>query len=166
MTLAARCFEILAIPSAAAPGIRILPNVFNRPTSLLSHVTVFRYRSLPTPHKGNTHEEGTVTSLINEISTDQLGKGGGEGGGGALLCPFPSLQHASEQIYKDLLNSFSSTSNICFMLLLLLILFQGFLPGRPLKLRALALTTLPNSPSPRVSSKMRSPRGNSYFLSI
>ena len=33
-------------------------------------------------------------------------------------------------------------------------------------MRALALTTLPNSPSPRVSSRMRLLRGNSYFLSI
>ena len=40
------------------------------------------------------------------------------------------------------------------------------LPEQSPKLLALAETTLPNSPSPRVSSKIRSLLGNSNFLSI
>jgi hypothetical protein len=46
----------------------------------------------------------TVTSSLNQISTDQLGNGGGG------LRPTPS-----EQIFKDVVNGFSSPSYICFM---------------------------------------------------
>jgi hypothetical protein len=49
-----------------------------------------------------TEEENTVTSSLNEISTDQLEIGWGEGGK-ALLCSPPRdpfLQQASGQIQK------------------------------------------------------------------
>jgi hypothetical protein len=63
----------------------------------------------------------TVTSSLSEISTDPLGKvGGGEmgGGGGGVLLRLPPplpLQHASGQMFKDDVNGFSSTSDICIM---------------------------------------------------
>jgi hypothetical protein len=89
---------------------------------------------MPSPHEGNTEEEqnGYVVFKCN-ISTDQLGKGGGEGGERYSAVPIP--------LYSTLLNRYVKTTRTVF--LPFLILFQGFLPGRPLKLRALALTTLP-----------------------
>jgi hypothetical protein len=52
----------------------------------------------------------TVTSSLNQISTDQLGKWGGGGS-----PPHPFLQQAFGQIFKDVVNGFSSPSDICFM---------------------------------------------------
>jgi hypothetical protein len=54
----------------------------------------------------------TVTSSVNEISTDQLGNRVVKRGGGrysALLHPF------LQQILKDDVNGFSSTSDIYFL---------------------------------------------------
>ncbi len=63
----------------------------------------------------------TVTSSLNEISTDQLGNRvmvkGGWGGGGVGVNPaaYISLQQAFGQIFKDDVSGFPSSSDICFM---------------------------------------------------
>jgi hypothetical protein len=60
----------------------------------------------------------TVTSSLNEITTDRLGKGGGGS---------PSLpRHSSLKIFKDDVNDFSSTSDVCFMLFMSGILLKRF----------------------------------------
>jgi hypothetical protein len=60
----------------------------------------------------------TVTSSLNEIFTDQLGNRVVVGGGGALLRPPPPLSIAgfSRRIFKDDVNGFFSTPDICLMI--------------------------------------------------
>jgi hypothetical protein len=53
------------LPSSAAPGTLILRNVFNRPTSLQSHVTPVY--PCPLPMKGTPKRRKTVTSSLNVI---------------------------------------------------------------------------------------------------
>jgi hypothetical protein len=55
----------------------------------------------------------TVTSSLIEISTDPLGNTEGVRWG----SPHPFLQKTYGQIFKDDVNGFSSTSDICFMVL-------------------------------------------------
>jgi hypothetical protein len=68
----------------------------------------------------------TVTSSLNEITTDQLGNRVVARGGGRCLSarPHPFLQQASGQISKDNVNGFFFTSDICFMVLILTKLFH------------------------------------------
>ncbi len=57
-------------------------------------------------------------SSLNAISTDQLGKrlvGGEEGGRSYFARPHPFIQQVSGHIFKDDMNRFSSTSDICFL---------------------------------------------------
>jgi hypothetical protein len=56
----------------------------------------------------------TVTSSLEELSTNQLGNRVVVRGGGVTVHPF--LQQASGKIYKDDVNGLSSTSDICFMI--------------------------------------------------
>ncbi len=50
------------------------------------------------------------TSSLNKISTDQLGKNGGEGGGGEVALLNPFQQQASGRIFKDDVSGFPSAS--------------------------------------------------------
>jgi hypothetical protein len=64
-------------------------------------------------HEGNSRRRMTVTSSLNEISTDQLGiRVVVREGGVTPPTPMHSfLQQASGQIFKDDVNGFSSTSD-------------------------------------------------------
>ena len=54
----------------------------------------------------------TVTSSLNEISTDKLGK--------KMVVKGQALFHPSGQLFKDDMNGFFSISVICFMYVLYL----------------------------------------------
>jgi hypothetical protein len=57
-------------------------------------------------HKGNTVEEKTLTSSLNEISTDQQGNRAVVGGCATPPSPTPSYKEGLRQIFKDDVNEF------------------------------------------------------------